>query len=85
LGAVPATSVSVLSRVPGLGEATCVQDEPCQRSMSVSPLNVGAIRPTAQASVAENALTSFRKDWAWTTIDVLIGRDHRPWWSRSAS
>ena len=28
--------------------------------MSVSPLNVGAIRPTAQASLAEKALTSFK-------------------------
>ncbi len=52
--------MSVLSRVPGLGEATCVQDEPCQCSISVSPLKVGAMRPTAQASVAENALTSLR-------------------------
>src|SRR3954447_11563515 len=58
LEALPATSVSVLSRVPGLGEATWVQDEPCQRSTNVSPLKLGAIRPTAQASVAENALTS---------------------------
>src|SRR3954464_5790829 len=58
LEALPATSVSVLSRVPGLGEATWVQDEPCQRSINVSPLKLGAIRPTAQASLAENALTS---------------------------
>src|SRR4051794_17862557 len=60
LGAVPATSLSVLSRVPGLCEATCFQDEPCQRSISVSPLKLGTTRPTAQASVAENALTALR-------------------------
>src|SRR3954447_1035192 len=60
LAAVPATPVSTLSRVPGLGEATRFQDEPCQRSISVTPLTLGTTCPTAQALVGENALTSCR-------------------------
>ena len=55
---MPATASSQLSRVPGLGVATSAQVEPLKWRAAVRPLKVGVVRPTAHASVGDNALTS---------------------------
>jgi hypothetical protein len=61
-----------LSRVPGLGVVTIAQLDPFQWRASVTPLNVGVLRPTAHASVAENACTSVKLSLAPFGTVVLL-------------